>query len=270
MPSLCVFIPVKNGMPLLCDTIDSILCQFPDPDIEVTLCVCDGQSQDGTLAYLREVEKRCGQTRIGFHLLSQPDKGMYDGLSRGMSAIGLSHDIYCYINAGDYFSPYAFREVSLHVGRRCNWLTGLSVNYNERGVLTNATLPACYPRNLISQGFFGSILPFIQQESTFWSRALQSRLNTQTLSQYRYAGDFYLWHRFAQSDDLFILTAWLSGFRAHPGQLSTIRMKEYRKEFNSIRNRRDAISYTKAALIWLLLRFPPAVRIYFSASIIKI
>lgn len=270
MPSLCVFVPVKNGMPLLCDTIDSILGQNRGPDLDVTMCVCDGQSKDDTLAYLSEVEKRCRQTSIEFHLLSQPDNGMYDALGRGMKAVGLSHDIYCYINAGDYFSPYAFREVSLLVGRRCSWLTGLNVNYNEKGILTTAALPACYPRNLIAQGFFGTMLPFIQQESTFWSRALQSRLDTETLRKYRYAGDFYLWYTFSRSDELFIVRAWLSGFRAHPGQLSTIRMKEYREEVRSIRNRRSPVSYAKAMVIWMLLRLPAAVRILFSRNMIVI
>lgn len=270
MTRICVFVPVKNGMPLIQDTIGSIIKQTAFRDLQVTLCICDGQSSDGTLRYAKEIEGKCKEVGIKYVLVSRADRGMYDGMSYAMETVGLDHDIYCYINAGDYFAPYAFREVALLFRRRIQWVTGLNAYYNQRGVLTRTVLPVAYPGDLIRQGFFGALLPFIQQESTFWSVGLQAKIDLRRLAGYRFAGDAYLWYTFSQFETLVIAKAWLSGFRQHEGQLSAARMAEYRQEFNAIRDRRVLLSYVKAGVIWGLLRLPQSFKLALSRSIVRV
>ena len=45
----------------------------------------------------------------------------------------------------------------------------------------------------------GRILPFIQQESTFWKKELWEKSKGSLIRNYKMAGDFQLWKNFANS-----------------------------------------------------------------------
>lgn len=270
MKDICVFIPIKNGMPLIVDTLHSIIRQREFFDGKIKVVVCDGQSTDGTLEYIRSVADLLGEKGIDLTLISRKDSGMYDALAFGMSQPSLGSDIYCYINAGDYFSPYAFDVVSKVLIDECSWLTGMTAFYNNEGALISLSLPVFYSRSLIKKGFYGTHLPFLQQESIFWNAKLQKKINLNLLSEYKYAGDFFIWKTFADHADLFILKAWISGFRSHEGQLSISNAAKYRDEFNSIASKKTLASYLFAGLIYLLFRLPDGWKLKISKKIIKI
>lgn len=268
MNSFCIFIPVKNGMPLIKDTVNSIVQQrllFSSP---ITIVVCDALSSDGTKEYLDSVSQDMKNNNIDFHIISREDNGMYDALAFGMGKIDKTHDIYCYINAGDYFSPYAFSIVSRFVNKGYSWLTGMDAIYSRDGVLTSLSLPIFYPRRLIKQGFFGFNLPYIQQESTFWCRKLHEKLDLHTLNKFKYAGDFFMWKTFSEHENLFIIQAWLGGFRIHDGQQSNRFGKEYREEFLAIASKKNILSYPLAFAIWVLLKFPARFKLFLSKKIL--
>lgn len=260
MSSFCVFVPVKDGMPLIKDTINSILQQRRHFFSNITVVVCEALSSDGTAEYLQTISSDMKSHEIDFYIISRKDSGMYDGLAYGMAKVTSGHDVYCYINAGDYFSPHAFSIVSSFMKNGCNWLTGMNASYHSNGALVNLTLPCWYPQSLIKQGFFGTKLPYIQQESTFWSGTLQKKLNLEELAKYRYAGDFFIWKTFADHEELFIIHAWLGGFRRHSGQQSQVFMREYMEEFRSISDSKTLYSILLSKIIWFLLKMPPHVR----------
>ncbi|KAA6317056.1 PGL/p-HBAD biosynthesis glycosyltransferase [termite gut metagenome] len=57
--------------------------------------VIDGASTDGTLSVIEKY-------RLHIHtLISEPDKGLYDAMNKGMALAG--GDYLCFLNAGDYF-----------------------------------------------------------------------------------------------------------------------------------------------------------------------
>ena len=268
---ICIVTPVYNASTLLIETVKSILYQQGLQNISLTYIVCDGGSDDDTVEKLHEFSTDFQSKNISFKVTSEPDNGMYDALAKGFKVAGEDHDIYSYINAGDYYAPYALREtVKQFKKENVSWLTGLRTIYNAEGVLIETRLPIGYSPKLIQQGFFGSFLPYIQQESTFWATNLHQRLDLKKLASFRYAGDFYLWNTFSQESNLFVVQAWLAGFRLHDGQLSDKFSSEYRNEFSKIAHSKTLLSWGRAFLIRAALKLPLGLQVKLSRNLIRI
>jgi len=166
-------------------------------------------------------------------ILSKPDQGMYEALAGGLRLA--TGDLCAYINAGDFYAKEAFDVVlDIFASGRAEWLTGLSVNYNEQSQLVGISLPYRYRPRLFACGLYNNrILPFVQQESTFWHSRLHRQLDFERLAGFRLAGDYYLWHQFSRQVELKIVLSHLGGFRTHQGQLSRD-LPAYRREMSEI------------------------------------
>jgi glycosyltransferase involved in cell wall biosynthesis len=237
-----VVTPCLDSADLLRRTLDSILGQRALRSGRATLeyLVCDGGSTDGTQQLVREV---CGDRAI---LRSEADSGMYDALARGLAQA--TGDFVSYLNAGDLYDPGAF-DVVLDVMdcRRVRWLTGINVAYNERLEVIQASVPFRYRRDLIEKGLYGPVLPFIQQESTFWRRELLETVDLARLARLRYAGDYYLWRCFSREAELTVVESVLGGFVYHRGQRSEA-IREYMAELESIRSPHGPLDRLRAQL----------------------
>lgn len=223
-----VITPCYNAARYIEETIQSVLAQtaVASGRVELEYWVIDGGSSDGT----QDIALRYAD--LGVRLVSESDKGMYDALAKGFERA--TGEVCCYINAGDYYHPAAFDVVSdVMQSNSVQWLTGMYIIYNERSHVVLAQQPKCRPRRWIRQGFYGTVLPHIQQESTFWRTALLQDIDLAALRKYRLAGDFYLWHSFARRHALHIVSSYLGGFKLHAGQLSEQRGR-YAKEVAQI------------------------------------
>jgi hypothetical protein len=118
-----------------------------------------------------------------------------------------------------------------------DWITGMNVGYNEKGQITGCWLPFHYGGAKIRRGVYGTVLPHIHQEATFWRKKLLHTLNLDRLRGYRFAGDFYLWYTFSKHAKLDIVQSCLAGFRLCDGQLSGQREK-YDRELSAIADKR--------------------------------
>lgn len=237
-------------------TFDSILLQAKD-DVDITYKVCDGASVDGTLDVINAYKSKFMSAGIKFSYASEKDFGMYDALTKGFLFYkNEEFDVYTYLNAGDRYAPRAFSKVAFLIGSGVDWLTGINILYNSCGDIIGAKLPGCYPKRLISVGLFGSFLPFIQQESTFWSGRAHELLDFDILRKIKLAGDFYIWKSFSVKFRLHIVPVWLSGFTIQPGQLSEIRRAEYFQELKSISLKRNILDYIFAVMIGVVWLFP--------------
>jgi glycosyltransferase involved in cell wall biosynthesis len=79
MVLLSIIIPTFNSSLILSRAIESILCQdFKDYEI----WVIDGRSTDNTVEIIREYQS--GNKKI--HFISEPDKGIYDAMNKGIEA----------------------------------------------------------------------------------------------------------------------------------------------------------------------------------------
>jgi hypothetical protein len=170
---------------------------------------------------------------------------MYDALGKGLREAGTG--LCAYLNAGDLYARQAF-DVLLDLRERhpVRWVTGLEVACNEKSQIIHAHLPYRYRARLFACGAYGRLLPFVQQESTFWEASLQAGLDFDRLRRFRYAGDYYLWRTFAREAPLAVVEAHLGGFRVHAGQLSAAHMAEYRAEVRSICRRPGPADYALA------------------------
>jgi hypothetical protein len=72
----------------------------------------------------------------------------------------------------------------------------------------------------------GRHLGIIQQESTFWTKKLYIKSGGVD-PDYKYAGDYHLWKKFATYEKLYVVNSVLAGFRRHAGQKSEDRSLYY-------------------------------------------
>lgn len=246
-----IITPCFNARTMIRETMASVLGQRAvlAGRVELQYIVCDGNSTDGTQAAVREHQAPC------LELISEGDRGMYDALAKGLGRV--TGEVVAYLNAGDYYHPHAFDVLAeVFASQEVRWVTGFNAIYNEQGAVTNISLPYRYRPSLFACGAYGRLLPFVQQESTFWRRELQHSLDLQALARLRYAGDAYLWTSFARHGPLHIVQAMLGGFRLHRGQLSEDRAA-YRAELESFTRAPGIADRAVAAVDRVLWLLPP-------------
>ena len=202
---------------------------------------------------------------IDVRVVRAADDGLYDALVAGFSACE-SADVYCYLGAGDYFSPDAFQIASEVMSQGADWITGLICGYNDRGHLIEAAVPFRYRPRLIRAGLYGRRLPFIQQESTFWSGRVHKHVDWTRVRSMKLAGDALIWHCLAEVAELTIVEAWLGGFETRQGQLSRRYANEYRDEVEDFARAPGAMDHALALMDWLLWRAPRRVKRMFDQT----
>jgi glycosyltransferase involved in cell wall biosynthesis len=249
---ISVVTPCYNALDYLPDTVQSVLQQTAvvSGEVELEYLICDGGSTDGTLDYLRTI------THPSVSVSSEPDNGMYHALAKGLNRV--SGDIVCYLNAGDLYHPAAFGIVRQVVFKypEVQFLTGRSTVINERGEVIESNLPLGYAPELLARGHYGTDLPFVQQESTFWRRGLLDSEVLDRLTRFKLAGDLYLWVELSRKAPLFIVDAQLGHFRIHPGQLSEDKAR-YFTEASSFLLRKSWWSKLQSRTNSLLWKLPP-------------
>lgn len=253
---ISVITPCLNAEKYIRETIESVI--FQKGEFEIEYIIVDGKSTDSTLDIINEyVELSKNKNtfkNLEIKVVSEKDSGLYDALSKGFRMV--SGDVVSYINADDYYMPNAFSYIKELFERGILWVTGLPLLYREDGVIIDYYIPIFYLRSLIKKGFYGPILPFVQQESVFFSRKLIEKIDFKKLGGYKLAGDYYLWHSFAGFCDLKVADAFLSGFRQHHTQLSK-NINGYFEEMNQIRDRRNIFDYAIVYLIWFIDKISP-------------
>lgn len=220
------------------ETLESVLQQRGEFELEYI--VIDAKSKDSTLDIINKYKLMVDSgfysgrnLGISMKVLSEPDNGMYDGIAKGFRLV--TGDLVAYINADDFYLPNAFSTVSeiFSTFDKINWLTGRSNAFSAKGQSWESILQAHYHQKYITKGLYGRKMPVIQQESTFWRRNLLNSIVASDFRQFKYAGDFYLWHQFATENKLYIVNSNLAGFRFSDGQKSEDR-DSYAKEFDEI------------------------------------
>ncbi|WP_455674852.1 glycosyltransferase family 2 protein [Phocaeicola sp.] len=223
-PTVSIVTVSYNAVSTIEQTILSVINQSY-PNIEYI--IIDGGSTDGTVDIIKQYSDRIA------YWVSEPDKGMYDALRKGFSKV--TGSLCCYINSDDFYALSAIETVVeiFQKYENVSWLKGLDVFYDERSLITCIDTPVVVNNRFLQRGLYtGKYLPWLQQESIFWRSHLNELVDWERFSQFKLAGDYYIWHCFSKKEKLYILPTYLGGFRKREGQLSC-QMDAYMIEMES-------------------------------------
>lgn len=264
MKKFSIVTPCFNAEKYIEETMLSVLNQtvVRNGEVELEYFICDGDSNDQTVAIAERLSRTAHGTRI--KIISEPDEGMYDALAKGLRQA--SGDIISYINAGDFYHHSAFAIIQ-HFFEKHNfqWLTGYNVVYNDASQIVYVELPYRYRKRFFRCGFYGTRLPALQQESTFWSATLNQTIDFSSLSKLKYAGDYFLWFQFVKSYEIKIVEAYLGGFRIHKGQISEDR-KAYNQEIYNLAEYSNVVDYLVAVVDRLMWYAPNKIKKTFNPN----
>ena len=236
--------PTRNSEAYLNETILSIFTQ--EGDCEIFYHVQDCESSDATLDIIKYWEQMAlkkpaflGRAKIHFSWSSERDASMYDGINKGfeklfekMQGVAPENILMTWINSDDKFATGAIQTVSsfLNNAEKSEWVTGLPCLILSDGTIVDVRdSPCAFARIYLRQGRYdGRTLPFLQQEGTFWRASLWQKTGGLN-AQLRLAGDWDLWRRFAEYNQLITMRAVLGFHRRLQGQLSEDRDGYYRE-----------------------------------------
>lgn len=211
-----------NMSPYIEQTMQSVLNQNY-PNLEYI--VIDGGSTDGTQQIVEKYRDKLA------YYVSEPDKGMYDAINKGFAhATG---DIIAWINADDIYMPWTLQTVNIVFSQfaHVDWICGRYTFLTESGVLANVFAKcAIKSQKDIKNGWCREgVLGPLMQENMFWRRSLLDKAGMLD-SNYRLAGDFELWTRFAIHSPLTYIDIPLAAFRRRKGGLSIGQNEKYNNE----------------------------------------
>ena len=228
-----IITPVYNGEKYIAETIESVLGQ--EGDFEIEYIIADGASTDKTVEIIKSYEQRLntGQysvrcKKISFQWFSEKDSGMYDAVEKGFARA--TGDVFGYINSDDKYLPGAFAIVAkiFSTYSDTEWAKGINTTGDENGNTISQGECFIYRHDWMAKGIYGRSAYFVQQDSVFWKRTLWEKARP-AISSFRLAGDYALWVAFAKHAPLWSFNKQVSMFRKRIGQLSTD-MEGYNKE----------------------------------------
>ncbi len=113
--------PVYNGEATIARTIESVLSQSYAP---FEYHIVDGGSQDQTVKIAESYRAVFDQKGITYVITSEPDKGIYDGMNKGIQRC--TGDFVGIINADDWYEPIALETMA-----RLHKETGFDMAYAD-------------------------------------------------------------------------------------------------------------------------------------------
>jgi hypothetical protein len=238
-----VITPVMNAVAFIDETIRSVVSQRGD--FLIRYHVQDGGSSDGTLEILKHWDHQLRSRNsldgadITFSWASEPDRGMYQAINKGFDFVKqefaeTDNEIVAlgWINADDILIANSLRTVVDYLSKNLpiQWVTGVSTLMTEAGTLADtSSSPTAFSQAALASGHHdGRGLPFVQQEGTFFRPSLWN-LCAGLDENFRLAGDWDLWRRFACHAELVKLRCVLAVHRRRPGQLSASMDSYYRE-----------------------------------------
>jgi glycosyltransferase involved in cell wall biosynthesis len=115
-----IITPCLNSEKYIEETMLSVLNQNAviNEIVELDYILVDGGSKDNTLKIINSFTSK---KNISIKVISEKDNGMYDALSKGLSAS--TGDVQAYINAGDLYNLNAFQIVCelFSINSEMNW-----------------------------------------------------------------------------------------------------------------------------------------------------
>jgi len=221
--------PSFNCGETILKTVQSIF--FQEGDFSIRYHIQDGNSTDDTLFLIEQftgiIKKNADYfincNKILFSYSSKQDDGMYDAINKGFEQIGFIHEesYMTYLNTDDVLNERAFAIIDkIKENKKISWIIHYPQLFDEVNNLMRKW-ETVYPREIIEMGLCDSFhWPTIQQEGSFWKKKLWTEAGGLN-SKLRLAGDWDLWRRFAEKNDLYHFDYPIALFRKRAIQLSS-------------------------------------------------
>ncbi|MEJ0050891.1 MAG: glycosyltransferase [Methylovirgula sp.] len=245
MSEFFIVIPTHNSADYLERCLASILLTQPGSH-RVHVHVQDNSSTDDT----RKIAEAWAARGVTFS--SENDRGIYDAINRAAKSIR-TRQIMTWLGSDDMLLPGTLATVASIFNELPNveWLTGLPfIGRDDKGNFTPWGQQKFTRKNLSAGLHDGRRKNFIMQEGTFWRSELW--LDSGGLNpEFRLAGDWDLWRRFARTAALYTVDFSLARFTQREGQASAD-LEGYYKEVDAA-NREEAVKDRK---FYRLMRSP--------------
>ena len=222
---ISIVTPVLNGMPWLPETVESVVRQRGDVDVEHL--IRDGGSTDGSREWLT------AHSELGYQIVLEKDGGQTDALARGFdSATG---DVFGWLNADDVLEPGALKKVveTFEDNPDAVMVSGRCLQIGSDGEIVGVIPVPPGPE-------FERLLRHptnLAQPATFF-RAEAYRQVGGVDRRYNLAMDVDLWFRLASIGRVVLLRdVLLARFRLHPGAKSVIGARAASREDLAIRRK---------------------------------
>lgn len=220
-----IITPVRNGEKFFTETLESVLSQ--KGDFEIEYLVMDSLSTDSTPAIAAEYQKKitsgnypihCNEVVIKF--ISQKDTGPCDAIRKGLALA--TGDICVGLGGDDIYLPGAFEAIAKTFKKypEIEWLTGRSTLVNSDSAIYGAGISRVYYQPWLARGIYGRNAYWIPYEATFWRRSLLLRAGPPD-ETVKIACDYSWWVKLAAHVPLYTLDVIVNGFRIHPSQISS-------------------------------------------------
>lgn len=251
MTKLIVITPTFNSSDTIDRTISSVVNQ--SGDFEVHFHVQDGGSTDETLIKLQNWKKliESGSYPIGcnnfiFTYAREPDEGMYQAIANGFAKCNIKNsDWLTWINSDDIIMPMAFSLINaISTQESMNyvkWVTGCpSTAYFDGRPLTSGV--RYFNKKIVSLGLCDGIhYDFFQQEGTFFKAELWKKIDIKKdFQNFKLAGDWNLWRKFAEYSEIFQVQHPLGTFFRMKNQKSSLHREAYTEEIIKIQSKEDS------------------------------
>ena len=191
--------------------------------------IVDGGSTDRTMEIVDKYRPYIAK------VISEPDNGMYDALKKGFNIA--TGEILAWINADDEYLPWTLKYVNRIFSQfpTVNWIGGIPMFMDESRVVTDIfPCPGAKSQKDIATGRYqAKMYGFLQQESMFWRKELYEKAGGLDVN-YKYAGDFDLWCKFAKYEELYQVSIPLGIFMRRNESLSAAGREKYNKELESV------------------------------------
>ncbi len=220
MTSISIITPVLNGEPFIRDTVESILSQ--EGDFELEYIIRDGESTDGTLAALAEYKGRCT-------VVSQKDGSPQEAINAGMAMA--TSEIVAWLNADDVYEPGTLQRVveTFRQAPQRRWCYGYCSIMDENSV--EIRKPITWYKSILGYFYSRHLLlceNFVNQPATFWKRDLWEEVGGLD-TVHKAAFDYLLWMKMAKASPASAIHRRLARFRRHPGSISE---NQFAKQFD--------------------------------------
>ena len=147
MKKVAIITACYNDLTALKRTIESVRAQSFNDYLHL---VVDGNSSDGTKEFLNDI------SNSDFYSISEPDKGVYDAINKGVLTANAEYVIV--LNAGDtFFNAEVLKHVYQELSKnKCDFLIGRVVYKKRTGIIKedSPTLPSRHVLEVSHQAFF--------------------------------------------------------------------------------------------------------------------